>query len=351
MNQDAIDAEYEEGSDEKAIEEVEEVESIEKFDFLTVISVIAVSLLAIWLVSVFQPLIAMVLSSTGWRLAIASILLATVIVAMLSIIGVVVYRYFKLPKIVSFDRGKMNNDEKLARILKKKYLKRWMGYKFNEKKETNAAKLNECLKWLQENDTRDASAWLDKLKEFQDELDKAADDAIGRFSTRIGGYTVVSQLKMTDIFAVIFFSTLMLRYLGELYRQRVAVHTAVKISAHWIANVYFSGWLQGRMKTIIAKAANALGTLAKVAAPVVGVAGESVAPGSGTGFLTGAGMTHVAGAAISYAGEFFVNKLLAKRLGNYYKNNLHFLKDGAKPREMTKLKPALPSRRTLFLEK
>lgn len=325
--EDIIEAEIEEVPQDSHKTEDEDTSNT---SMLMVIGIVFVAILVIWIVSILQPLVQMVLVSSGSKLIIAYVMLAIPVIAIAVSIIALLYQYFKTPKLINFNRVKFNNDKRLAKILRKKYLPRWRGYEFSMKQEHNAEKLNECLDWLRKKDIKDGKAWLDKVAEFQKELDVAADEAISKFSRRIGGYAVLSQAKITDMITVIFFSTLMLRYLCGLYRQRVSLVTAFRLSCFWITNVYFAGWLQGNMKAIGRKISKAFGSVAKFAIVPGAVTAEAAtvgASGGAAGALAATLIGKGAASAISYGSEFLLNKILAKQLGMYYKKNLHVLID------------------------
>lgn len=310
------------------------------FSIWRVLEVLFVSLLLIWLVSVISPLVGMVIASSGWRLLIALSLLLILVISVGASAIVLLYHYYSLPRIIKYNRVKFNNDKRLAKIIKEKYISRWDGATFSTRDVKNADKLNEQLLWLQKQQTGDGEEWLNRMQDFQMELDKAADVTIGKFSTKIGAYTVASQAKITDMATVVVFSALMLRHLGVLYRQRVSILSAFQLAIHWIANVYFASWLQGNIKTVLAKTTSAIRSVGNKLTPAIGLTAE------GATVVTG---IKLASAAVTHGGEFVLNKLLAKQLGGYYKNNLHVLEDAKDCRKRNWYKNGVLSRLGSFL--
>ena len=282
---------------------------------LTILSAIVVALVVIWVVSALFPLVKFVLESQGWRMWVSLAVVSIPLLAILIAMGVCIREYFRLPRIVQFsEKDYVGREDRLVRLIKDKYLDR-IKVSGNAASELVGEKAAKTLEFLRKQDLN-ACQWISEFKRFQDEQQEYAHKQIGRFSTRIGAATAVSQMRGADMLSVFVLSALMILQLAKIYNQRMSAVSAFRLSLRWCANVYIAGEAQ----TVTRKVAQIAGKVIELGANVVG--GFVGNPNVGT---AAKGAIGGVAAGVGMAAEFSINKCLAAKLGRFAKERLQVL--------------------------
>ncbi len=281
---------------------------------------IVITLVAVWLISCLHPFLRLVLESEPGSLgrAMAWSMLGVLLGLVLLCVAYVAWGYFHLPKIIRYSLKKYQGKEhKLASLLSQKYIRR-IKYSRNAYAALAGEDAVNALEELRKSDVGKSSEWLNQFKTFQNALDKQAKREISNFSTRIGATTVISQMRATDMIAVVVLSAMMLLKLARIYNQRLSAMSALRLAIRWGANVYVAGEAQAFSRKLAKGVLHLAGGAVKVVGSLLATpaVGESAAKAC-----------DMASGAVGLGAEFAVNKILAKKLGTFARKQLHALDD------------------------
>lgn len=282
---------------------------------------IVLTFCGVWLFSCLHPFVRLILEAEGWRFWLALFMFLVPATMILLCLLYVVWGYFHLPKIIKYsekayrDKGR---ETKLALLLSKRYIGR-IRCSMNAYKSLVGDDAAGEFDKLRKMAVEDSPAWLEQFKSYQKALDKQAGREISKFSTRIGATAVVSQMRATDMIAVIVLSAMMLLKLARIYNQRLSTVSALRLALRWGANVYVAGETQEFSKKIAKGTLKIVGKMADLAGKVLPVPAAPLA-GSGT-----AKACDMISDAVGLGAEFAINKILAKKLGTFARTQLHAL--------------------------
>ena len=206
---------------------------------------LALGLLGVWLYFELAAILQMVLSYSGWRLYIASIVFLIPVIVIIWSVLFVLRRIMSLPRFEQIRCSRHDGTGLLRQRLVDGYLKHIKlstyidSCKFGDVETVTKMYNGLVEKYKISSDM----AWLDEFARFQHCQEERAKAIVRDYCKLVGLKTAMCPWRIIDVVCVLVNTTLMVSRIATVFNRRVSSVAASQMVIRWCFNLYVSGEL------------------------------------------------------------------------------------------------------------